>query len=54
MKSNLSIISNYVEQNSISVVLPKKMIIIGKKNLDITIPVMKILDKTIQKINFDD
>ena len=48
------IISNYVEQNSISVVLPKKMIIIGKKNLDITIPVMKILDKTIQKINFDD
>ena len=48
------IISNYVELNSISVVLPKKMIIIGKKNLDITIPVMKILDKTIQKINFDD
>ena len=48
------IISNYVEQNSIAVVIPKKMIIIGKKNLDITIPVMKILDKTIQKINFDD
>ena len=48
------IISNYVEQNSISVVLPKKMIIIGKKNLDITIPVLKILDKTIQKINFDE
>ena len=47
------IISNYVEQNSISVVLPKKMIIIGKKNLDITIPVLKILDKNIQKINFD-
>ena len=48
------IISNYVEQNSISVVLPKKIIIIGKKNLDITIPVLKILDKTIQKINFDE
>ena len=48
------IISNYVEQNSISVVLPKKMIIIGKKNLDITIPVLKILDKNIQKINFDE
>lgn len=47
------IISNFVEKNSISVVLPKKMIIIGKKNLDITVPVMKILDKTIQKINFD-
>ena len=48
------IISNYVEQNSISIVLPKKMIIIGKKNLDITIPVMKILDKTIQIIKFDE
>ena len=48
------IISNYVEQNSIAVVIPKKMIIIGKKNLDITIPVMKILDKTIQKIKFDE
>ena len=44
------IISNYVEQNSISVVIPKKMIIIGKKSLDITIPVIKILDKNIQKI----
>ena len=48
------IISNYVEQNSISVVFPKKMIIVGKKNLDITIPVLKILDETIQKINFDE
>ena len=48
------IISNYVEQNSISIVLPKKMIIIGKKNLDITIPIIKILDKTVQKINFDE
>ena len=48
------IISNYVEQNSISVVIPKKMIIIGKKSLDITIPVIKILDKNIQKIKFDE
>ena len=48
------IISNYVEQNSISVVFPKKMIIVGKKNLDITIPVLKILDESIQKINFDE
>ena len=48
------IISNYVEQNSIAVVIPKKMIIIGKKNLDITIPVIKTLDKTIQKIKFDE
>ena len=48
------IISNYVEQNSISVVFPKKIIIVGKKNLDITIPVLKILDESIQKINFDE
>ena len=48
------IISNFVEKNSISVVIPKKMIIIGKKSLDITIPVIKILDKNIQKIKFDE
>ena len=48
------IISNYVEQNSITVVLPKKMIIIGKKDLDITKQVLEILDKSIQKINFNE
>ena len=48
------IISNYVEQNSITIVLPKKMIIIGKKNLDITLPILKILDKSVQKINFNE
>ena len=48
------IISNYVEQNSITIVLPKKMIIIGKKNLDITLPILKILDKSVQKIDFNE
>ena len=48
------IISNYVEQNSITVVLPKKMIIIGKKNLDITKQILEALDKSVQKINFDE
>lgn len=48
------IISNYVEKNSISVVFPKKMIIVGKKNLDITIPILNMLDKSIQKINFNE
>ena len=48
------IISEYVEKNSINIVLPKKMIIIGKKNLDITIPIMTILDKSEQKIDFDE
>ena len=48
------IITKYVNSNSISLVIPKKNIVIGKKNLDITIPVLKILDKNIQKINFDE
>ena len=48
------IISNFVEQNSITVVLPKKMIIIGKKNLDITKQILEMLDKTIKKINFNE
>jgi len=48
------IISGYVETNSITIVLPKKMIIIGKKNLDITLPILKILDETIQKITFNE
>ena len=48
------IISNYVEKNSITVVLPKKMIIIGKKNLDITSQVLNALDKSFQKINFNE
>ena len=48
------IISDYVEKNSITIVLPKKMIIVGKKNLDITNPILKALDKSVQKINFDE
>ncbi len=48
------IISQYVEKNSITLVLPKKMIIVGKKNLDITPSIIKILDKSQQKINFNE
>ena len=48
------IISDYVEKNSISIVLPKKMIIIGKKNLDITKQILEALDKSVPKINFDE
>ncbi len=48
------IISKYVDQNSITIVLPKNMIIVGKKNLDITNPVLQILNKSIQQINFDE
>ena len=48
------IISDYVEKNSITIVLPKKMIIIGKKNLDITLPILKILDNSSPKISFNE
>jgi len=48
------IISAYVEKNSITMVLPKKMIIIGKKDLDITKQVLEALDKSVQKIDFDE
>ncbi len=48
------IISNYVEKNSITMVLPKKMIIIGKKDLDITEQILEILDKSVQKVNFNE
>ncbi len=48
------IISDYVENNSITLVLPKKIIIVGKKSLDITLPILEILDNSIQKINFNE
>ena len=48
------IISTYVEKNSITMVLPKKMIIIGKKDLDITKQILEALDKSVQKINFNE
>ena len=48
------IISKYVEKNSITMVLPKKIIIIGKKDLDITEQILEMLDKSIQKINFNE
>ena len=46
------IITKYVDLNSISLVLPKKNIIIGKKNLDITDQIIKQLDENIKKLNF--
>ena len=48
------IISNYVENNSITMVLPKKMIIVGKKDLDITTQILEALNKSVQIINFDE
>ena len=48
------IISNYVEKNSITMVLPKKMIIIGKKDLDITNQILEMLNKSVQEINLNE
>ena len=46
------IITNYVNLNSISIVLPKKNIIVGKKNLDITDKIIVLLNDSIKKLNF--
>ena len=47
-----SIISNYVEEKDIQIVFSKKDIIIAKKDLDITKPIMNLLNKELVKIEF--
>ena len=46
------IITKYVDSNSISIVFPKKNIIVGKKNLDITNQIIELLNKNINKLKF--
>ena len=46
------IISKYVEVNSITIVLPKKSIVIAKKDLNITNQVMDLLNSQLTKIDF--
>ena len=46
------IISKYVEDNSITIVFPKKNIIIAKKNLDITSTIMNLLNNQLKEIDF--
>ncbi len=46
------IVSKYVEENSISIVLPKKNLIIAKKELDITIIIMNLLNNELKQIDF--
>ncbi len=46
------IIKNYVDKNSISLVMPKKNIIVGKKNLDITDEIIKLLNDKVQSLDF--
>ncbi len=52
LKSLNSIISKYVEENSISIVFPKKNLIIAKKDLDITNIIMVLLNEELKEIDF--
>ena len=46
------ILTKYMQENSISIILRKKDIIIAKKSLDITSNIIELLNIEIQKINF--
>jgi outer membrane protein len=52
LKTLNPIISKYVEDNSITIVFPKKNIIMAKKNLDITNSIMELLNNQLIKIDF--
>ena len=47
------ILSEYSDKNSISLIIDKKYIIIGKTVLDITDDILKIVDEKIGKIKLD-
>ena len=47
------ILSEYSQKNSISVIIDKKNVIIGKTSLDITDEILKIVDEKIGKIKLD-
>ena len=47
------ILSDYSEENSISLIIQKRNIIIGKTSLDITNDILKIVDENIKKISLD-
>lgn len=48
MKNVEPLVSDYMKKNSINIVLAKKDVIIGKKNLDITNDILEIVDKNIK------
>ena len=47
------ILSEYSDNNSISLIIQKRNIIIGKTSLDITDDILKIIDKKIEKISLE-
>ena len=48
MKNVEPLVSNYMKKNSINIVLAKKDVIIGKKDLDITDEILEIVNKNIK------
>ena len=51
LKNINEIISEYSEKNSISIIVEKKSIIIGKSELNITDDILELLNKKIKKID---
>ena len=47
------ILAQYADQNSISIIIQKKNIIIGKTELDVTLDILKILNKSHKKISIN-
>ena len=47
------ILATYSKENSISIIMPRKSIIIGETKLDITKDIMKILNQSISKIDIE-
>ena len=54
LKTLNPIISEFVNQNQISLVLSKSNIIVGKKNLDITSSIIENLNNKLKTINFNE
>ena len=46
-----AILSNYAEKNSISLIVQKKYIVVGKTELDITNNILKIFNEEVKSIN---
>ena len=47
------ILGDYAAKNNIAIIVQKKNIIMGKKELDITDDILKIVDEKIKKLKFE-
>ena len=47
------ILENYAKENAINIILQKKNIVMGKKEMEITDKIITLADKKIKKINLD-